>query len=424
MLRNIIIVTLALLIQLPSFAQETASQAKTKYIEQYKLYAVVEMYRSGIPASITLAQGILESGSGNSLLAREANNHFGIKCHTNWTGETFYQDDDAKNECFRKYKSVEDSYIDHSNFLKTRQRYAFLFELDKTDYKGWAKGLKTAGYATNPKYADLLIKQIEDLGLHKYDLLTPDDVKTLIEDEPMVVSTAPKIQNKEQKVAQFNGIKHIVANGGESPLSIAEQFKMLPNLIYKYNDIDIKAEFAFEKGEKIYLQPKKRKGTAEKHIVGKTESLRDISQKYGVKLERLYKLNDINPNLEPAEGATITLRKKNKDKVRTRTRQEMERRKLAAKKPETVKPDMKKEEPAPQPKVETPTPNKTVTPPNKNQETQKQNASASSEKHTVVKGDTLYNISKRYGLTVDELKSLNKLGDDGIKIGDVLIIKK
>ncbi len=423
MLKNIIIITLALLIQQPLFAQETASEAKTKYIEQYKLYAVVEMYRSGIPASITLAQGILESGSGKSMLAMEANNHFGIKCHTNWAGETYYTDDDAKNECFRKYKSVEDSYIDHSNFLKTRQRYAFLFELDKTDYKGWAKGLKAAGYATNPKYADLLIKQIEELGLHQYDLVTPDDVKTLIEEEPVVVSTAPKIQNKQQKVAQFNGIKHIVANGGESPLSIAEQLKLLPNLIYKYNDIDIKAEFAFQKGEKIYLQPKKRKGSAEKHIVGKTESLRDISQKYGVKLDRLYKLNNIDQNLEPAEGAKINLRKKNKEKVRTRTRQEMERSKLSAKKPETVKPDTKKEPIEPQPKIETPAPQKQLAPQTKTPEKPKTEINKNAQ-HTVVKGDTLYNISKRYGLTVDELKNLNKLGDDGIKIGDVLIIKK
>ncbi|MBU1720205.1 MAG: glucosaminidase domain-containing protein, partial [Bacteroidetes bacterium] len=140
-----------------------------EYVGKFKEAAIREMEEGGVPASITLAQGLLESGNGNSPLARNANNHFGIKCHVGWEGETYIQDDDEANECFRKYKTVFDSYRDHSNFLRNRQRYAFLFELDPTDYKGWAKGLKKAGYATDPSYADRLIKLIEQYELHKID---------------------------------------------------------------------------------------------------------------------------------------------------------------------------------------------------------------------------------------------------------------
>ena len=149
----------------------------TNYINKYKSLAISEMNEFGIPASITLAQGILESGNGESRLAVEANNHFGIKCHTNWDGETIFADDDEKNECFRKYSTVEESFRDHSLFLSTRDRYQFLFNYKKTNYRKWARGLKEAGYATNPKYASSLIKIIKNNNLSKYDISTADEKK-------------------------------------------------------------------------------------------------------------------------------------------------------------------------------------------------------------------------------------------------------
>ena len=149
-----------------------AQTAQEKYISTYADLAVQEMYRSGVPASITLAQGMLESGNGRSELAQKSNNHFGIKCHNNWSGERVYHDDDAKGECFRKYSHPYQSYRDHSDFLRYRDRYKFLFDLKTTDYKGWAYGLKQAGYATDPNYATKLIKIIEDYKLYQYDTKT------------------------------------------------------------------------------------------------------------------------------------------------------------------------------------------------------------------------------------------------------------
>ena len=152
----------------------SAQSVQQQYIEKYAPVAVAEMQRSGVPASITLAQGLLESGSGRSTLATKGNNHFGIKCHSKWTGDTIHADDDRKNECFRKYKSADESFRDHSDFLRYSDRYKFLFELERTDYKGWAYGLKQAGYATDPTYASKLIKYVEDYNLSRYDTLTPE----------------------------------------------------------------------------------------------------------------------------------------------------------------------------------------------------------------------------------------------------------
>ncbi len=165
-MKKLFLLSIIILLASVSFAQRMTAE---QYVETYSNWAVEEMQRVGIPASITLAQGLLESGFGNSRLATEGNNHFGIKCHKGWTGEKMYEDDDAANECFRKYKSAYESFKDHSDFLTTRSRYAFLFELDSDDYKGWAKGLKKAGYATNPQYANKLIELIERYELFRFD---------------------------------------------------------------------------------------------------------------------------------------------------------------------------------------------------------------------------------------------------------------
>ncbi len=288
--------------------------SRQDYISMYRGFAVKEMLISGVPASITLSQGILESGDGNSTLARKANNHFGIKCHE-WTGETFHMDDDAKGECFRSYKSVFDSYDDHSQFLKTRSRYAGLFQLEKTDYKGWAKGLKDAGYATNPKYPELLIKIIEENSLHQYDLLTevPKDFDT-----PLVKGETKTTQSKPEstavasagKILLHNRIKYVTVQPGDTYYSICKKYELVLWQIYKYNDLN--KDDALTPGEKIYLQPKRYNGDEEFHIVKQGETMRDISQQHGIKLKTLYKKNNMVVGTQPKVGNKLNLKSKKK----------------------------------------------------------------------------------------------------------------
>ncbi|MCG3165807.1 MAG: Autolysin [Bacteroidia bacterium] len=282
--------------------------SRQDYISMYRGAAVKEMLISGVPASITLSQGILESGDGNSTLARKANNHFGIKCHE-WTGEKFYMDDDHKGECFRVYKSVFDSYDDHSQFLKTRSRYAGLFQLEKTDYKGWAKGLKDAGYATNPKYPELLIKIIEENQLHQYDLLTevPKDFDKLIVEENTVKSDATSTATAG-KILLHNRIKYITVQPGDTYFSICKKHEMVLWQILKYNDLS--KDDTLIPGQKIYLQPKRYKGDEEFHVVKQGETMRDISQQHGIKLKTLYKKNNMVAGTEPKVGDKLNLKSK------------------------------------------------------------------------------------------------------------------
>ncbi|MFN4122507.1 MAG: glucosaminidase domain-containing protein [Flavobacteriales bacterium] len=294
-------------------AQQHYRISTSAYIEQYKDIAILEMQRYGIPASIKLGQGILESGSGNSELAKNANNHFGIKCKSTWTGKTYHKDDDAKDECFRKYEKVLDSYEDHSMFLKQNQRYAFLFELDITDYKAWAHGLKKAGYATNPKYAELLIKTIEDNELHwfdKPDVIISTPPVTQIKTRPEKPVTEPKELEFKGKVVRpislRNRIKSVVAKDGDTPESLAKELDVMSWQIVKYNDLE-KGQ-PIQSGEIIYLQPKRRKAEDKTHQVQKGESLRDISQRYGIKQKHLRKYNQINDGVEIREGAVLRLR--------------------------------------------------------------------------------------------------------------------
>lgn len=275
---------------------------RQQYIEMYKELAIKEMLRTGIPASITMAQAILESGDGNSPLARYANNHFGIKCHNDWTGETMHIDDDEKNECFRKYKDPYESFIDHSEFLRKRQRYAFLFEYSVTDYKAWAKGLKQAGYATNPKYDELLIRIIENHKLYDLDNFA---------------KIPPKINKKQdlhqeidlsyvQVKVSDNKIKYIFAKKGQTPKDIARKMNMGVWQILKYNDIN--KNHVFEENEIVYLQPKRAKyKKAKEHLVKQGETMWDISQKYGIKLKKLYKINRMIPGTNPKPGQIIML---------------------------------------------------------------------------------------------------------------------
>ncbi len=289
--------------------------SRQDYIGMYRGYAVKEMLISGVPASITLSQGILESGDGNSTLALKARNHFGIKCHTEWAGETFHMDDDHKGECFRVYKSVFDSYRDHSDFLKTRSRYANLFTLEKTDYKGWAKGLKDAGYATNPKYPELLIKIIEENSLHQYDLLTevPKDFDTpVVKTETKTNESKPESTSVANagKILLHNRIKYITVQPGETYFSICKKHEMMLWQIYKYNDLSKNDSLA--PGQKIYLQPKRYKGDEEFHIVKQGETMRAISQQHGIKLKTLYKKNNMVVGTQPDVGEKLNLKSKKK----------------------------------------------------------------------------------------------------------------
>lgn len=264
---------------------------RKQYIEQYSQDAITQMHKYDIPASITMAQGILESSNGNSKLAVKGNNHFGIKCH-NWEGKKIYEDDDKKNECFRKYDNALASFEDHSLFLKKYNRYAFLFDYKITDYKSWAKGLKSAGYATNKKYAELLIKLIEENQLYELDKVK--ETQSMIAESSRSVYLHP------------NRIKYIISKDGETLLEIAKDFDMRLWQLYKYNDIENVYELT--KGEKIFIQPKKNKGKVESHIVEDGESLRSISQFYGVKLKKLKKRNKHLPEFEIKSGFEIKLR--------------------------------------------------------------------------------------------------------------------
>ncbi len=291
------------------------------YILTYKDVAMDKMESYGIPASITLAQGILESGSGNSKLARKANNHFGIKCHKDWNGKTYHMDDDAKNECFRKYKSPDESYRDHSLFLTTRDRYADLFTLKISDYKGWAHGLKKAGYATNPKYPQLLIKIIEENQLYEFDRgITPTQLakkeeNPILADTPVtgpvaypLASTYELIEIWEtgRKVYSNNGVKFIFADAGDNFSDIAADFEIYSWQLPKYNELDKK--HSLEQGEMIYIEKKQKKNKeAGTHTVKAGESMHFISQLYGIQLKQLYKHNKMEEGMSAAVGKVIKL---------------------------------------------------------------------------------------------------------------------
>lgn len=280
--------------------------SRSEYINLYKDAAVEEMHRSGVPASITLSQGILESGDGNSPLARYANNHFGIKCHSEWTGKKYIQDDDAKDECFRSYKTALESFHDHSEFLKKR-RYAFLFELKPTDYKGWAKGLKKAGYATNPKYPQLLIDLIEKNQLHQYDLNKPVKNKTHKNrsvKKPLAVKSIRKGSHSVK--THQNNIRYIEVIPGDSFEKIADEFNMGEWQLYKYNDVE-KGDELFESGI-LYLQPKRSKAKKNYHTVKQGETMWDISQLHGIKLSKLYSRNKMSEKQLAQVGQKLYLR--------------------------------------------------------------------------------------------------------------------
>ncbi len=315
-----IILLLFLFISLNIYSQSDTNKkiSVKQYIETYKAVAINNMINYKIPASITLSQGILESANGNSDLAINANNHFGIKCHKDWQGEKYFKDDDEKNECFRVYKDASESFKDHSTFLRSRERYTFLFFFNINDYKSWAQGLKEAGYATNPKYPQLLIKIIEDNKLFEIDnenlnaaLLAKSELdeigfKTSNDDSEDFETIL--IGKSSRKVYLNNRVQFIFAKKGDTFFSIAADFEVKPNEIIRYNDFT--KEYKLKTGEKIYIKPKRRRGFAEFHIVRKKETMFEISQLYGIKLNQLYKKNRMEKTDKPEIGQKLWLKKK------------------------------------------------------------------------------------------------------------------
>ena len=313
---------LTLLFPLSLFAQRITPE---EYIQTYKDIAIREMKTHKIPASITLAQGLLESGAGNSALAREAKNHFGIKCHKGWEGDTYIMDDDAKDECFRKYRNAEESFRDHSEFLSGRSRYAALFDLEITDYRGWAKGLKAAGYATNPKYAQLLIDRIDLYDLTKYDKIalgqmTDDDQLPDIapEDELLELAYSPNDRSvfelvdmtaEKRFIYENNGVRFVFAKEGETPEGLAAAFGVKYKKFCEYNLLRRPDEMVFHSGDVVYLAKLKNKNwKAKKYTVQEGETLRDVALRFAVKPERILSKNSLKEGTRLRAGQVIWLR--------------------------------------------------------------------------------------------------------------------
>jgi len=300
--------------------QSSSGESNTAaYIENYSDLAVSEMKRTGIPASITLAQGMIESDFGRSRLAREGNNHFGIKCHNDWTGPTIRHNDDRRNECFRKYSRPEESFYDHSDFLTSVSRYSFLFDIPSDDYKGWARGLKRAGYATNPDYANMLIRKIEELNLHYFDnpvkkpvesdiaAVTEDLVEKPVPDRIIVAQDqAPSVMLPG--VMENNRIQFIIVRNGQTRDMIEKEYKLLRWELPRYNEL--REDFVPFTGQLLYLQPKRDRAEPgkETHQALEGDTMYSVSQKYGLKLQKLYEFNRMVPGEEPAPGTRLWLR--------------------------------------------------------------------------------------------------------------------
>lgn len=348
-------------------AQNSRAISTRAYIDSFKDIAMQEMRTNGVPASITLGQGILESASGNSRLSKECNNHFGIKCRKNWTGKYCLADDDAKDECFRGYENAYESYRDHSLFLKNSRRYDFLFELSPLDYESWAHGLRKAGYATNPAYGNILTRIIEKYELSHFDSL--------------VVIGEEYFNGAPGKQISVNGIPAIAAKSGDTPESIAKEQKLAEWKIYKYNDLQ-RDDF-INPGEILYLKPKRKTSSENTHIIKRGESMHDVSQMYAIKLKSLRKLNQLEPGQEPRIGEELHLSEKRKTP------------------PKIV-----------DGKVPMSTAVKVLQP----------KESVNDQTHEVLKGETIESIAEKYGTSVLNLVRWNDLEYAEVSPGQVLVM--
>lgn len=401
-----------LMIVLPLLASLCVKAQKSEdilnYINTYKELAMQEMMRTGVPASIKLAQGIHETMAGKSPLVMKSNNHFGIKCKNTWTGKKVYHDDDARGECFRSYSTAIDSYTDHSNFLKNSSRYASLFQLDPTDYKGWAYGLKQAGYATNIRYSQLLIKLIEEYNLQQYSFLALEKIKKgeqliavaetkkLEEVSPAMIpveqrpeattvvniaSYAPPVQYP-QGIFTINETKVIYAGSGTSLLAIAREHDISLRRLIDFNDMD--REDVLTEGQLLFLQRKRKQGANDIHVVQPGETLYDICQSEAIRFESLLKYNHLRENEQPAAGEQLYLRTSRSDKPRLHNETA-----IAAVVRTTV---------------------------------DSRPAMSAATTHLVQSKETLYSIAKKYNVTVEKLQEWNKLQGYELKIGQTLVI--
>ena len=396
MLRKWILLILTTIMVLPLFAQKT--EDVLAYIAAYKDIAMSEMKRTGIPAAIKLAQGIHETEAGKSELVQKSNNHFGIKCKTGWAGDKVFHDDDARGECFRSYAKAEQSYMDHSDFLKNGPRYAFLFKLDPTDYEGWANGLKRAGYATNIRYPQILIKLIEKYNLEDYSLIALGRMNE--SDHMLAAGGTPAASqifsgfSKPQPVIKeetpppsypageftINDTKVIWAASNTSWLAIAEKYRLPLSRLWDYNDLE-KDDEVLTKGQLVYLQRKRKTGAAPYHTVLKGEDLYDICQAEGIRFESLLELNRLAESAQPAAGEKLYL--------------QTDPSKALTGEPAVAKPlaDNTMVVKSPEP-----------------------------TRHLVAGNETLYSIAKAYGVDVLKIKEWNKLDSLKVKEGQSLII--
>jgi LysM repeat protein len=383
-MKKLIFTGLLFLTAATAFAQDVLTPVQ--YVELYKDFAVREMKRMGVPAAITLAQGILETESGNSILVKKSNNHFGIKCKSNWTGGSVTHDDDAVGECFRQYKTAEESYRDHSNFLRNNSRYGFLFKIDVKDYKAWAYGLKKAGYATNPRYPQILIKQIEQYNLQQYTLLAAeeipnfnagnyqDDKEAKVTDEKIIAEEKNQTPDESildisDNVVTVNGSKCVYAGKGTSLLVVATKNNIALSKLLSFNELA--EDGMLTKDQFVYLQKKSKTGESDFYKVSDGESLYDIAQKNGIQLQYMLDYNKLWGNEDVEAGRKIYL------------------------KPGLI--------------------------PAKN-ETAIIKAAVNVKIHTVQAKEGLYAIAKKYNLSVQQLKEWNKLQANSLNVGQQLII--
>ena len=327
MKRSVLILLFALADVVSVSAAAKERQTREEYVEKYKAIAIAHMERYGIPASITMAQGILESDSGNSHLSKSSNNHFGIKCKKSWTGDKVYHDDDAKGECFRAYPSVEASYQDHADFLDQSPRYDSLFIYQSDDYRSWARGLKAAGYATTPDYAERLVKIIESMKLYLLDKENGGKMYSAAKNatanteawfESNIATSDEQINpnafrvtvnsHKGYGVYRTNHTFYVVAKEGDTFESVGNTFDISPKMLRKFNDVAKDATLA--KGNIVYIERKKTQwqGNMMQHKVVRDENLYSISQSYGIRLKSLIKLNNMRAGEDVKKGDIIRLK--------------------------------------------------------------------------------------------------------------------
>ena len=399
----------AFLVTILFAASQAFAQSKNTivaYIEKYKDIAMEEMQRTGVPASITLAQGIHETGAGTSDLVTKSNNHFGIKCKTEWIGEKVYHDDDARGECFRKYDDPFISYRDHSDFLRNRAHYSSLFSLDPTDYEAWAHGLKKAGYATNPKYPQILIKLIRDYNLQDYTLVAlgrkqldanePRWVKNTESTNTALGATSVELKAESKKVYpegvfKINDTKVVFIQKGTSYLKVADEHNISLSRLLDFNDMK-DGDVTLEDGL-LFLQRKRKTGENETHVVALGETLHDIAQVEGIRLENLLQYNYLTPNVQPKVGEKLYL-----------TTSAPNMPKLANENPGVVTVSYR-----------TTTPVKEVT---------EEVSETVIVKHTVEPKETLYSIAKKYNVDVEDVKKWNAMESNDLKIGQQIRINK